>query len=132
MFRDATVFEQELFLVFALEARLTDGLFEVLLEGVQPWWQRTREAAGKDREVGEIEFGEPPDGFSADGGWWESVSGVVAAIPVQAHASDDRVECEKGGRSGGDCTAERCDLDQLLGVRRPCGTAVARHSTGLL
>jgi hypothetical protein len=36
LFRDATVFEQELFLVFALEARLADGLFEVLLEGVQP------------------------------------------------------------------------------------------------
>jgi hypothetical protein len=82
LFRDSTVFEQELFFVFALEAHLADGLLAVLCEGVRPWWQRTREAVAKCREAGKIEFGIPPRGFRADSGWWENASGVVREIPA--------------------------------------------------
>jgi hypothetical protein len=35
LFRDSTVFDQELFFVFAAEAHLADGLLEVQLEGVR-------------------------------------------------------------------------------------------------
>jgi hypothetical protein len=80
LFRDSTISEQELFFVFALEARLADGLLEVLGEGVRPWWRRTRKAAAICREAGEIEFGEPPEGFSVDGGWWDHANQGVRAL----------------------------------------------------
>jgi hypothetical protein len=85
LFRDSDVFEQQLFIVFALEAHLADGLLEVLREGVRPWWQPTREAAAKYREAERLEFGDPPEGFGATGGWWEDANGVVSAILPQSN-----------------------------------------------
>jgi hypothetical protein len=63
LFRDSSVFEQELFFVFALEEHLADGLLEVLGEGVRPWWQGTHRMAAKCRAGEKVEFGEPPEGF---------------------------------------------------------------------
>jgi hypothetical protein len=75
LFRDSTVFEQELLFVFALEARTADGLLGVHCEGFRPWWHGTRGVAAKYREAGEIEWGEPPEGFSADDGWSSAKTG---------------------------------------------------------
>jgi hypothetical protein len=85
LLRDSSAFDQELAFVFALEGHLADGLLEVRDMGVRPWWQRTREVAAKSREAREIEFGEPPEGFCVDGGWWEDADGVVSAIPAQSN-----------------------------------------------
>jgi hypothetical protein len=82
LFRDATVFERELLGVFALEQKLADML-EVALENVyRPWWDETREWALKWRASGVLNFGTSPEGFSAEGGWWTDVSGVVWALPA--------------------------------------------------
>jgi hypothetical protein len=71
------------FFVFSLEAHPADGLLEVLREGVRPWWQQTREVAVECREARVIEFGEPPEGFRRDGGWWEDASGDIWPLPAQ-------------------------------------------------
>jgi hypothetical protein len=84
LFRASTVFEQELFFVFALEARVADGLLEVQRDGIRPWLRGTRETAAKFREAGGIELGEPPEEFSSDGGWWEDAQGVIRAIGVRS------------------------------------------------
>jgi hypothetical protein len=94
LFRDSTVFEQEVFFVLALEAHWADGLFDVLREGVRPWWQRTRGVSAKCREARQIEFGESPEGFWADGGWWEDASGVISAIPAQSNDKWTRAKTE--------------------------------------
>jgi hypothetical protein len=60
--RDSSVFERELFVVFALEAHLADALLDATREGFRPWWQRTREVAATYRDAREMEFGEPSEG----------------------------------------------------------------------
>jgi hypothetical protein len=86
LFRDSNVFDQELFIVFMLEADLADVVLKVVGEGFRPWWQRTREVAALCPEGEKIEFGEPPAGFWADGGWWEDASGGI--FPLRAQPTD--------------------------------------------
>jgi hypothetical protein len=94
LWRDSTVFEHELLFVFALEAHLTDGILVVLCEGVLPWWHRTHEVAVKWRAAEGIEFGEPPVGFYARGGWWEDASGAVWPNTVQSNEGWGRLVTE--------------------------------------
>jgi hypothetical protein len=51
LFRDARMTDRELFVAFALERHLADGLVVVLEGGFQPWWGRSsfafRRAAGR-------------------------------------------------------------------------------------
>jgi hypothetical protein len=113
LFRDSSVFERELFVVLALEARLADGLLEVQGEGVCPWWQRTREVAAKCREAERIEFGEPPPGFWREGGWWEDSSGAVSPIPARSNErwTGTMTESELGR------------VDKVVGVVLPSGVS---------
>jgi hypothetical protein len=113
LFRDSTVFDQELFLAFALEEHLADGLLEVLREGVHPWWQGTRDAAATCREAGEMEFAEPPEGFLADGGWWKGASGGVWAITAQPNGEWTRAMTE----------SKVGTVDEVVGVVLPSGVS---------
>jgi hypothetical protein len=47
LLRDATIFERELLVAFALEERLADALVAAFEDGFRPWWSRTHEAALK-------------------------------------------------------------------------------------
>jgi hypothetical protein len=81
--RDATVFEREVFAMFALERHLADALVVAVESGLRPWWSRTRELALNWPPAAELEFGDAPAGFSAEGGWWTRLSGKVRALPFQ-------------------------------------------------
>jgi hypothetical protein len=67
LLREASVFERELFAVFALERHLADGLLVVYRNGLRPWSYRTREAAkkwGVSASAG-LEFVSAPEGFES-------------------------------------------------------------------
>jgi hypothetical protein len=80
LLRDATVFERELLGVFAIERKLADSFVVALGNGFHPWWLRTREVSLKWRASVTMDFVLAPEGFSSDGGWWTSVSGVTSAL----------------------------------------------------
>ena len=90
LFRDATIFEKELLTVFTLERRLADAILEISEWGFRPWWDETRKAAAKWPATARIEFFDPPEGFSVDGGWWEDEDGVLSAILMPAEADCGR------------------------------------------
>jgi hypothetical protein len=75
LWRDATTFEGELFVAYALQGHYGDALVSVLREGYRPWWGASRALAAAWRAA-KLEFGPAPNGFSVDGGWWVDASGA--------------------------------------------------------
>jgi hypothetical protein len=51
-----------------------------LENGFHPWWNGTRDVSLKWRASAEMKFVSAPEGFSSEGGWWTSVSGVTSAL----------------------------------------------------
>jgi hypothetical protein len=86
LFRDAGGFAREPMGVFALERKLADSLVVAFESGFSPWWSGTREAASKWRASAKVELVPAPDGFSGEGGWWTSESGIVWALPLGGEA----------------------------------------------
>jgi hypothetical protein len=75
LLRDASVFDDELLWVFALEKRLANALLAALETGHRPWlWWRAREVVQQWRASAEFDLVAAPDGFSTEGGWWASKS----------------------------------------------------------
>jgi hypothetical protein len=109
LLRDATVFDCELLAVFALGRRLADSLVVAFGSGFRPWWSRTREQASKWRASSRLDFMSAPEGFSAEGGWWTDVLGVVSALTALGCEGGDgptQMDAAHGGRSafGGEWT----------------------------
>jgi hypothetical protein len=80
LLRDATVFEQELLGVFALERKVADSLVVALENGFRPWWSRTHETSLEWRASAAMKFVPAPAGFWSDGGWWTALSGATSAL----------------------------------------------------
>jgi hypothetical protein len=80
LLRDATVFEGELLMVFALERKLADSLVVAIQSGFRPWWFRTRELLLAWRASSRVEFVSAPERFSWVGGWWTAVPRFVSAL----------------------------------------------------
>jgi hypothetical protein len=97
LLRDATVFEQELLVVFALERELADSMVVAFEIGFRPWWFHTREVSLKWRTSSQLELVAAPDGFSSECGWWTAVSGDVSALPALERDSVVRGTTESVG-----------------------------------
>jgi hypothetical protein len=100
LFRGASVFERELFGVFALERKLADSLVVAFESGLRPWWSRARVVSLKWRASSRVDFIPVPDGFSSEGGWWTVVSGVTSALPALGCEDTGRVLPRDGVTTG--------------------------------
>jgi hypothetical protein len=87
--REATVIENEVRAVFALERKLADVLVESCKNGLRPWWYGARDFWSKWRASAKVNFVSAPEGFSAQGGWWRSKGGAESAWPPLESAVDD-------------------------------------------
>jgi hypothetical protein len=103
LLRDATVCDRELSVVFTLERKIAEVLMVALESGSRPWWFGTREMALQWRSSSQMVFATAPEGFSTEGGWWKSVSGVVSALPA------GRCEAESGSAQPGPGMTEGTD-----------------------
>jgi hypothetical protein len=69
LLREATAFERELLVVFALERKLADSLVNAFANGFRPWWSRAREVSRNWQASSRLEFVSAPEDFSSEGGW---------------------------------------------------------------
>jgi hypothetical protein len=73
--RDITIFEREIFAVFALERKLAGILLVALDNGFRPSLYGTRQVSLKWRPTAALGFVAAPEDFWVDGCWWTSSSG---------------------------------------------------------
>jgi hypothetical protein len=118
LLRDATAFEFQLLVFFALERKLADPLMVAPDSGLHPWLSRAREVALEWRASSQLEFMPAPEGFSSDGGRKTDVSGVISALPVSGSEAVYRGTQTMGGAVSSLGVAWTATISQeLLGTR---------------